>query len=81
MQVKSKGNYETGGRRGRMTILCGDGDIDGQACPRSKNWRGRDHGSMMVCTVGLLPIRENHGRYFHTEGAGGRFNTRNDKKG
>jgi hypothetical protein len=36
-------------RRGR--------DIDGPACPRDDNWRGRDW---------LPPIRENHKRYFHT---------------
>ena len=40
-------------------MLGGDGDLDGQASPRGKNWRGRDHGSMIVRTVGLLPIREN----------------------
>jgi hypothetical protein len=32
------------------------GDIDGKACLRARNWRGRDHGSIMVSTVGLPPI-------------------------
>jgi len=35
------------------------GDVDGQACPRARNWRGRDHGSIIVRTVGLPPILQN----------------------
>jgi len=38
------------------TTLCGDGDIDGQACLRGKNWHGRDHRSMIVRTVRLPAI-------------------------
>jgi hypothetical protein len=32
------------------------GDVDRQACPRGKNWRGRNHASIIVRTVGLPPI-------------------------
>jgi hypothetical protein len=34
-------------------------DVDGQDCPPAWNWRAHDHGSMIILTVGLLPIREN----------------------
>jgi hypothetical protein len=30
------------------------GDVDEQSCPRGKNWRRRDHGSIIVRTVGSL---------------------------
>ena len=32
-------------------------DIDRQACPRGRNWRGRDDGSIIVRTVRLAPGR------------------------
>lgn len=33
------------------------GEIDGQACPRGKDWHGRNHGSMIVRTVSRLACR------------------------
>ena len=52
------------GRRGRsgVPLYAEMGDIDGLACLRGKNWHGRDHGSMIVRTLGLPPIREDHRR-------------------
>lgn len=42
----------------RRTILGEVGDIKF----RGKNWRGRDHGAILVRTVRLRPIRENRER-------------------